>query len=95
MSFLGVAQAKMNIFCSLGEPNTFFVVFMFFCKTKGECRNSANTSIAKMLRIVDPQAQGTAPAGISKFKFLQIVTNGIRVKKQLFAIRMSYFVAMT
>ena len=48
-----------------------------------------------MLRIVDPQAQGTAPAGTSEFKFLQIVTNGIRVEKQLFAIRMSYFVAMT
>ena len=48
-----------------------------------------------MLRIVDPQAQGTAPAGIPKFTFLQIVTSWIQVEKQLFAIRMSYFVAMT
>ena len=48
-----------------------------------------------MLRIVDPQAQGTAPAGPPKVNFLQIVINWIRVEKQLFAIRMSYFVAMT
>ena len=42
----------------------------------GACRNLKETPkenfIAKMLRIVDPQAQGTAPAGIPKFNFYKL-----------------------